>query len=258
MEEATDMVLARIHLRAVLPLLEDIAAYDKTLQKEIEGWNGVIQFQLPGGEPATALVFRQGRVNIFKGNYPGKKVTLTFKNARQLNEVFQGKSDKNPIPNLRAAFHVAKLLKINDVLGRLEHYMKPDDNLLSNEDSFAFCVKLAIYAMASGIKEVGEHDPELRTIAPHLPNGTLAIDVKDGPSAHVTIRNGRFYPSKGPAQKPNAILEICDIKTAWAMIQGEIDIFSSVGLGDIKIRGFVPLLDGINPLLDKLSYYLSD
>ncbi len=258
MEKAKEMVISRLHLRAVLPLLEDIAAYDQPLQKDTAGWNGVLQLQLPGGEPATALVFRKGKLNIFKGDYPGRKVTLTFKNARQLNEVFQGKSNKNPMPNLQAVFHLVKLLKIDRVLGRLEYYLKPKDDLLNDKDIFALCVKLSIYALTFGIKEVGEHDPELRITSPYLPNGTLGINVIGGPSSHITVRNGKFYPGKGAAHKPNATLEICDLKTAWAMIQGELDLFAAVGLGDIKMRGFIPLIDGINPLMDRLSFYLAD
>ena len=62
MEEAKEMVLARLHLRAVLPLLEEIATYDRELQQLVQGWNAVIQFQLPGGNPATALIFQQGKL----------------------------------------------------------------------------------------------------------------------------------------------------------------------------------------------------
>lgn len=257
MEEAKEMVLARLHLRAILPLLEDIAEYDPQVQELTKGWNAVIQFQLPGGDPAAALIFKQGRLEAVTEDCPGPKVTLTFNNPWELNDVFQGKSDKNPRPNLMALLHMAKLTKIDQVLGRLEHYLKPQDDLLNDRDAFAFCVKLSIYALTYGIREVGEYDPELNVISPGLPEGTLAINVIDGPSSSVTVKNGKFFPAKGPAQKPNAILEICDLETAWAMIQGRLDIFAAVGGSKIKIRGFVPLLDGINPLMDRLSQYLA-
>ncbi len=259
MEEAKEMVLARLHLRAVLPLLEEIAKTDDILRKETEGWNGVLQFQLPGGEPATALVFDDGKLSVYKGDYPGRrKVTLTFKDAKMLNEVFQGKSNKPPIPNIMALLHLKKLLKINNVLKRLEYYLKPLPALLENKDFFEICVKLAIYVMVSGVKEVGEHDPELKVNSPYLPDGTLALNVLGGPSASITIINGKFYPVKGASRKPNAVLEIKDIETAWSMIKGELDVFAATGKGDIRLKGFFPLIDGINPLLDRLSFYMSD
>ena len=259
MEEAKEMVLARLHLRAVLPLLEEIAKTDEVLAKETKGWNGVLQFQLAGGEPATALIFDNGKLSVYKGSYPGRrKVTLTFKDAKTLNEVFQGKSNKPPIPNVMALLHMKKLLKINNVMKRLEHYLKPETHMLKDKVFFEECVKLAVYVMAFGVKEVGEHDPELKANSPYLPDGTLALNVLGGPSANITIINGKFYPVKGMSRKPNALLEIKDIETAWDMIQGKLDVFAATGRGDIRLKGFIPLIDGINPLLDRLSFYMSD
>ncbi|MFY9114159.1 MAG: SCP2 sterol-binding domain-containing protein [Dethiobacteria bacterium] len=256
MEEAKEMVLARLHLRAVLPLLEEIATYDRELQQLVQGWNAVIQFQLPGGNPATALIFQQGKLKVVSEDYAGPKVTLTFNNARELNKVFQGKSKKNPRPNAAAILHLSKLSKIDKVLGRLEHYLQPDEEMLKDPDFFAFCVKLSIFVMTFGIREIGEYDPVLKVISPGLPNGTLAIRIVDGPSSSITVKNGKFYPAKGPVENPTAILQIADLDTAWNMIQGKLDLFAAIGLQQIKIRGFMPLLDGINPLLDRLTYYL--
>ena len=257
MEEAKELVLARLHLRAVLPLLEEIVKNDEVLAKETKGWNGVLQFQLPGGEPATALIFDKGNLSVYKGDYPGRrKVTLTFKDAKTLNEVFQGKSNKPPIPNVMALLHLKKLLKINNVMKRLEHYLQPEDHMLKDRAFFEECVKMALYVMAFGVKEVGEHDPELKVNSPYLPDGTLAINIIGGPSANITVINGKFYPVKGMSRNPNAQLEIKDTDTAWDMIQGKLDVFAATGRGDIKLKGFIAHIDGIKPLLDRLSFYL--
>ena len=246
-EAAQEMVLARLHLRAVLPLLEEIATFDKDLQQMIQGWNAVIQFQLPGGNPGTALIFEQGKLRVETDNYAGPKATLTFKNARELNEVFQGKSNKNPRPNAVALLHLKKLSIIDKVLGRLEYYLQPSDELLKDPDAFAFCVKMSLYVMTYGIREIGEYDPVLKVISPSIPNGVLAIRVIDGPSSNLTVKDGRFYPAKGSVENPTAVLQIADLKTAWSMIQGDLDLFAAIGLQQIKIRGFIPLIDGINP-----------
>ena len=83
-----------------------------------------------------------------------KRQTLTFNNARELNKVFQGKSKKNPRPNAAAILHLSKLSKIDKVLGRLEHYLQPDEEMLKDPDFFAFCVKLSIFVMTFGIREI--------------------------------------------------------------------------------------------------------
>ena len=144
------------------------------------------------------------------------------------------------------------------VLGRLEHYLKPQPDTLADPQTFAFCVRVTLYAMAFGIKEVGEHDPEVRPIALDLPDGTVEMRVDNGPAAHLTVKGGKFEPRRGPAEKPNAILEFADLHTAWDTFQGNLDTFAAVGGGKMKLRGFIPLLEGINPLMDRLAYYLSD
>jgi len=252
------MVLARLHLGAILPLLEDVAAYDPVVGEAIAGWNFALQFRLAGGDPATTLVFKDGRVTAHRGGSKGFTAALTFKNADFLNEVFQGRTQKSPLPNLAGIFRAKQLMQIDKVLGRLEHYLKPQPETLADPEKFAFCVRITLYAVAFGIKEVGEHDPEVRPIVMELPDGTVEMRVEKGPSAHLTVKGGNFEAQRGPADNPNAILEFADLQTAWDTFQGNIDTFSAVGSGRIKLRGFIPLIEGVNPLMDRLAYYLSD
>lgn len=258
MNQDQSMVLARLHLGAILPLLEDVAPYDPTVGEAIAGWNFALNFRLAGGDPSTTLVFKEGRVTAFRGRTKGYPAALTFKNASFLNDVFQGRTKKSPLPNLAGIFKARQLMQIDRVLGRLEHYLKPQPDTLADPETFAFCVRVTLYAMAFGIKEVGEHDPEVRPIALDLPDGTVEMRVDNGPAAHLTVKGGKFEPRRGPAEKPNAILEFADLHTAWDTFQGNLDTFAAVGGGKMKLRGFIPLLEGINPLMDRLAYYLSD
>ncbi len=252
------MVLARLHLGAILPLLEDIAAYDAVIGETIGGWNFPIQFRLAGGDPVTTLLFNRGTVTAHRGKFPGFPPALTFKNAGFLNALFQGRTKKNPTPNLPAIFKAKQLLQVDRVLGRLEHYLKPEPKLLEDPEIFAFCVQVTLYATAFGIKEIAEHDSAVRPIALDLPDGTAEMRVAGGPAAHLVVKEGLFESRRGPAGRPNAILEFADLETAWNTFQGNLDTFAAVGSGKVKLRGFIPLLEGINPLLDRLAYYLSD
>ncbi len=258
MNRDQSMVLARLHLGAILPLLEDVAAYDPVVGEAIAGWNFALQFRLSGGDPSTTLVFEEGRVTAYRGQFKGYPATLTFKNADFLNDVFQGRTKKSPLPNLAGIFKAKQLMQVDSFLGRLEHYLKPQPETLADPETFAFCVRVTLYAVAFGIKEVGEHDPEVRPIVLNLPDGTVEMRIEQGPAAHLTIKGGSFYPQRGPAENPNAILEFADLQTAWDTFQGNIDTFSAVGGGRIKLRGFIPLIEGVNPLMDRLAYYLSD
>ncbi|HPU01932.1 MAG: hypothetical protein GX890_01895 [Firmicutes bacterium] len=258
MNRDQSMVLARLHLGAILPLLEDVAEYDPVVQEAISGWNFALQFRLAGGDPSTTLVFKDGRVTVQRDGSKGFTPALTFKDAEFLNEVFQGRTQKSPRPNLAGIFKARQLMQLDKVLGRLEHYLKPQPETLADPETFAFCVRLTLYAVAFGIKEVGEHDPEVRPIVLELPDGTVEMRIVNGPAAHLVVKGGRFEAQRGPAEKPNAILEIADLQTAWDTFQGNIDTFGAVGSGRIRLRGLIPLVEGINPLMDRLAYYLSD
>ncbi len=258
MDQDQAMVLARLHLGAILPLLEDVAVYDPVVGEAIAGWDFALHFRLAGGDPSTTLVFKEGLVTACRGRIKGYPPALTFKNASFLNDVFQGRTKKSPLPNLAGIFKAKHLMQVDRVLGRLEHYLKPQPETIADPETFAFCVRITLYAMAFGIKEVGEHDPEMRPIALDLPDGTVEMRIEDGPAAHLTVKGGKFEPQRGPAEKPNAVLVFSDLQTAWDTFQGNIDTFTAVGSGKMKLRGFIPLLEGINPLMDRLSYYLSD
>lgn len=258
MNQVHSMVMARLHLGAILPLLEDVSAYDSAVRKAIAGWDFALQFRLKESDAATTLVFKDERVTASRGRIDGFHPALTFKDAAFLNDVFQGRAQKSPAPNLAGIFKAKQLMQVDKVLDRLEHYLKPQPETIADPESFAFCVRITLYAMAFGIKEVGEHDPEVRPIALDLPDGTVEMRVADGPAAHLVVKDGKFEPHRGPAEKPNAYLEFADLQTAWNTFQGNLDTFAAVGSGKVKLRGFIPLLEGVNPLMDRLAYYLSD
>lgn len=252
-----DDVLARIHLGAILMLLEDIAAFDRSARDLIKDWNLAIQFQLPGSDPATVLIFDHGNLKALNQNYTGSKVTLTFRDAQFLNNVFQGRSQKQPRPGINAVFHLKELKNLDKLLALLEHYMKPDETLLGDPNIREFCIRLNLYALAFGIKQIGENDPEMQPVAHHLPDGIVQFEVVNGPSVHIIVNQGHFSVVRGSAEYANAVLEIKDLDTAWAMIQGELNMFAAVGNCDLRLKGFIPLLDGINPLIDRIPFYLN-
>jgi len=135
LDNAWETVLARLHLRAILPVIEDIAPVDQVIKELTAGWNVRIQFQMAGGDPATTLIFQNGTLKTSREKVPGPKVVLTFKDARFVNEVFQNKTKKSPTPNIVALGHLSKLLKLDQVLGRLEHYLRPEEAFLKDPDN---------------------------------------------------------------------------------------------------------------------------
>ena len=254
---ADELLLARIHLGAILPLLEDVVARDPAAREAVLGWNLALRLQLPGGDPASVLHFSQGRLEVRIGPTRSLLPTLTFRDPRHLNDSFRGYAVARPRPNPLVLRHLRPVLSLDRVLGRLESHLRPPPERLLRPEDLAFCVELALYGLVFGIKQVGEHDPDLAPLSRFLPDGVLGIEVDGGPAAHIAVQRGKFFPGRGKADRPNALMAISDLSTAWDLLQGRLDVFVAVGSGRIRLRGFIPLLEGVNPLMDRLAACLA-
>lgn len=252
-----DQVLARLHLHAVLPLLEEIVKADEKSADLVGKWNHTIQFHAAGGIGAH-LVFRDGSLQVVRGKTRKPTIALWFKSAADLNRMFTGEGFVLPVV-WKGFWHPMLIRGFTKLSKRLEHYMKaPEKDVLGDDRILALVVKLQLYAMVFGLKEVGENDPAVSGYVKDTPNGTVEIRIMpDGPVAHLSVRDGLLSPSRGPAIRPNLIMEIKDYRTAWELFQGRLDTLAAVGARDITLRGLIPIIDGLSPAMDRLGVYLT-
>lgn len=259
MDVSRELVLARLHLGAILPLLEDVVRFDETARSLVNDWNVTLQFRLPEKRATTALIFRNGilaaAIEPDRAQKP-PTVNLTFRDPVHVNAFFRGQSQQRPRPDLRALLHLSKLKEVPNLLSRLAFYMHPSTETLKDPSVFRFCVMLNLYAITFGLKQVGEHDPDMEPVTLHLPEGTIEFRIENGPVANLGVSYRRFSPARGPAARPSAVLEIKDNQTAWRMLHGQLDMSAAAGAGDIRLHGYIPLLCGINPIMDRLAMYL--
>ncbi|MFC1890619.1 hypothetical protein ACFL4G_12775 [Thermodesulfobacteriota bacterium] len=252
-----DQILARLHLHAVLPLLEEIVAADDEASAMVARWDHTIQFHAVGGIGAH-LTFRDGSLQVGRGKIRKPTIALWFKSAADLNRMFTGDGFVLPIV-WKGLWHPMLLRGFTKLSKRLEHYMRaPEEKVLGDEKILALVVKLQLYAMVFGLKEVGENDPAVSGYVKDTPNGTAEFRIMpDGPVAHLSVRDGLLSPSRGPALRPNLIMEIKDYRVAYELFQGRLDTLAAVGACDIKLRGQIPIIDGLSPSMDRLDVYLS-
>ena len=252
-----DQFVARLHLHAVLPLLEEIVEADDEARALAGEWDHTIQFHAAGGIGAH-LAFRDGSLKVGRGKTGKPTIALWFKSAADLNRMFTGKGFVLPIV-WKGLWHPLLLRGFTKLSNRLERYMRaPEEEVLRDERVLKLVVKLQLYAMVFGLKEVGENDPAVSGYVKDTPNGTVEFRIlPDGPVAHLVVRDGLLSPAKGPALRPNLIMELKDHRTAYELFQGRLDTLAAVGACDIKLRGLIPLIDGLSPAMDRLDIYLS-
>jgi hypothetical protein len=142
-----DDVLARIHLGAILMLLEDIAAFDQSARDLTKDWNLAIQFQLPGSDPATVLIFDHGDLKALNQNHTGLKSHPYLPRCPVPERRFPGTFAEAAPARHQCRFPSQELKNLDKLLALLEHYMKPDETLLKDPKVREFCIRLNLYAL---------------------------------------------------------------------------------------------------------------
>lgn len=250
-----ESVMAKCHLHAVLPLLEDIVDYDEEAKKIVADWDGTIQFSCPGGF-GEYLEFKDGHAKAFRGTTAWPTVALWFVSPREINKMFTGEGFALMVP-WKGLTKPGMLKGFIALTKRLDYYMRtPEDELPKEHEKFVLTLKM--YAALRGVKEVGENDHKGMEYAALLPNGVAELRVMpDGPVANVTVRNGIITAEKGPAKNPNAVMKFKNIEIAKALFNDDLDAMAALGSGDVRISGMIPLIDHMSAILARVGNYLS-
>lgn len=248
-------VLARLHLSAVLQNIEEVVDFDPEAKEIVKDWHHVMQFSCPGGIGAH-IEFGQGRARVFRGSTSWPNVALWFPTATMLNNTFMGKGFSLPIP-WAGGWKIDLLKGFTELSKRLEFYLKPSKETLKKRENFEFHVRGLLYTSVFGLKAVGEGDRKVRKYIEACRDGVVEFRILGGPSAHVMVKKGKIFPYKGPAEEPNAIMELRDYDVAFGLFTGTMDPMALVGKSALRIAGYIPLVDNLNAALDRLAHYLN-
>ncbi len=243
-----------IYLKAVLPLMEDLVAYDEEAAAAIAGENLVLQFEVKGG-PIAHLDIGGGKIRHGIGPHPRPDVRLTFKSPELLNRLFEGEDVR---PGIRKGFtHIGFLTKKFPRLSeRLSYHLEGEGQKAQGPEADRFLVTLGLHAMLAGMATVANDDPLLAETAAETPQGTLLVKVlPDGPFGSVAkVAGGEFISTFGqPVAHPNAVMEFDDLSVARRLIEGRLSAVVAIGTGEVRIRGNLPLVEKINIFLNRFS-----
>lgn len=251
------MLQASIYLKGILPLMEDLVEYDPEASAAIAGESLVLQFEVKGG-PVAHLEIDQGQVRHGTGRHPHPDVWLTFKTPERCNRLFAGEDVR---PGIRRGFtRLGFLTKKFPILAeRLSYYLEGEGRQARGPEARLFLVKLGLHAMLCGMAAVASDDPSLADVAAATPPGTLLVQVQpDGPYGTFAKvrRNGRFdfVAAWGqPVVRANAVMEFASLDVARQVLDGQLSAVVAIGIGEIQIRGYLPLIEKVNVFLGRFS-----
>lgn len=243
---------ANINLHAILRNLKDLCEMDKESFDLVKDKNLTIQFIVKGGVNGS-LSFENGKVSYKNGVYPCN-IKLYFTSPEHLNAMFDG--TKMPIPLkgfTKISFLQNEFKKLTD---RLSYFLKPTDELLKNPEYFKINTYLTAYTAFFALGEIANHDTLGKVNAKRVPDGIINIFAKNGPGLHLIVKNGHIEAKQGVSDNPRAVMEFNDLKTVNDILNGKSDIYTAIGEDKFGLKGFIPMLDNLNKLLDQVPAYV--
>jgi len=251
----TELLKANLNLYAVLKNLEDLVRYDEEMAAMAKNWNLSIQFIVKGG-PKAHVTFKNGSCRVERGLLKLPSVALLFTSPEHLNRMFDGKGNPIPIKGFtRLGFMTKKFPKLTE---KLEHYLKPNDELLKDQKYLQMNTRLTLNTAAWAVKELSLLDPPSMACAQNVRDGTVLLKVlPDGPAVHIRAFNGQLEPGKGDVERPMARMLMRNQEVANAFLNGKMDTFAAVVSGDVAIRGQVSMLDNLAIILDRIPFFLN-
>lgn len=246
-------VKARCNLFAVLRGIEYLVEHDSESAALIQGKNISIQFNVKNG-PSGNLSFKDGRAVMKEGRHKST-ILLYFMSPDHFNKMIDGTGNPIPLKGFsKLGFLTGPFMKLAD---KLNYYLRPEKDLLENSEYFKINTEMTAYTAFFALAEIGNHDNKGRLSAHHMPDGVLQVMVEEGIGVQIHVQKGTLTCVKGHHKDPRAILAFKNLKSAHKVLNGMLDTFTGLGNGEMSMRGFIPMLDNMNPLLDLVPAYLS-
>lgn len=250
-----DILKARLNLNAVLRNLELLPELDATAAEIIREWTVAIRFSIRG-DLSARLAFRGGACTYQPDASDPADVSLFFWSGAHLNAMFENRANPIPLKGFaRLGFLKNEFPRITE---RLEYYLKPDAEQLNDAEYVRINTTLTLYTAVFAACELARLDPIARLVAQQTPAGVLQMGIlPDGPCAHLVYDgHGGVTAVRGAADAPSASITISDFQTANRLFNGQLDGFGAVVLGDVQLKGLIPMIDNSNLILDRIPLYL--
>ncbi len=254
-------LLARLHLHAVLPALEDLVRLSPEARALAKGWNFSLRLRLGGRDGATATLVSpgDGSLTVHPHADVPARLTLRFLSATQLNRTFLNRRALPPLPTA-GFWNVGQVTPFTKLAKQLDAALQPAPGALENDPAYREVhMRLLFRVLVGAIPVLAEDDPVSRHTLSHTPGGTAEIHAPSlGLVGWARWTRGRMTggPGTAPGGAPDVVITFTDRATADAALLGSLDPNAAVGLGKVEVRGLVPLADGLSVAMDRVEYYL--
>lgn len=251
-----ESVCAGLFFRGVLPAFEDFLKFDAGARRILGAAQGEVLFTNDEGSTAC-LRFADGAVQWSEIAHGRPKIRIDLGSEQNTIRFIRGGL---AIPQLRRGwFHPVFLIKLLRLFLRFQKYLKPPSKALQDPDFRVLHVRLALAVALFSLAEVGREDPWARMMLEGCPSGVVTFSVGgEDLSASIEKNSDGLFPRRGAslATEADATVTFASSRVAMEILTQKQDSHAAVALGGIRVEGLVPLADGINHVLDRVSRYL--
>ena len=250
----SQLAKAYINLHGIVRCLTQLCTLDKTANDLIRGRNMAIQFTVKNG-PSARLIFHNGACSFERGNGPCS-IKLYFSSAEHFNNMMDSKA--NPII-LKGYTKLGFLMHdFVSLLKRVEYYLKPTEELLKSSDYKYINTLLTFYVAFYSLAEVGMYDPLGKEVMQKAKTGAFIASIADTDIAtRLKLSKGHIEAVADTGDLPEFSFRFASIDTANDLLSGKNDFLTAIGMGDVRMEGFIPMMQTVEHLLPLVSGYLS-
>ena len=248
-----EKTLAYINLFAILGSIPKLCRESTEAKNIIKNDNVSIGFSVKGG-PSGTLVFKNGECHMVK-ELVKCNILLYFSSCRRFNGMIDG--TVTPIPRhglFRVGFLLKKFMPLTDILSK---YLRATEEDLKNKEFFRISTLLMFNVITESVSQIGNYDKVGMVSASNMVNGYAKIEIKGHESAYIHTENHILNTYHKEPDDFDAYMLFESLELARDLFDGKINSLAAVGLGSIRVGGMVSMMDNINRILDRVSFYLA-
>jgi hypothetical protein len=252
---------AFVNFYAAIGTLQTYAALDDNAKALAAKQNIAVRFRVKDG-PDGVLTFKDGAVKAAPYAEGTKTdIVLNFGSNQKFNDLVDGKGS-SVIPSkgfLKLGFLLKKDSAFNKLTEEMAALMRKKEFADAQEKRLS--TLLAFNAMIAALAQIGNVDDIGRISAARIPEGDIAVEIPNecAITLRVTKKDGETNLEYIAEQSPNprAKMIFDSIETAKGVIDGELDAMYCISSGRIAMKGYIPMLDNLNKILNLVPKYLA-
>lgn len=248
---------AFVNFYAAIGTLEKFVELDPQAKKIAAGQNIAVRFNVKGG-PDGLLLFEGGKIQALP--YDNRKVDIHLycDSPEKFNKVVDGKAMPLPLKGLlkTLSFMGKPVSPFNVLTGEMSAVMRTAKKL-DGTDAATLSTLLSFYAMVAALAEIGNHDDIGKLAGARIPEGEISVEIKGAAYATIIKKDGKLTCVREQSKNPRAYMIFEDLEVASGLITGKVDAMTALAQGKLVMKGYIPMLDNLNKVLNLVPKYLS-